>query len=108
MNPGVFAQGQGTGDGVCGKGDLRILTTLNPERGLWVDCGEGEKKVQWWEREVNWGGEGRGLKRIKEGERNSESPVQMEATPPKASPTSWGTWLPSPTGLSGGPDFKEQ
>lgn len=28
-------------------------------------------------------------------EKNSESPVQMEATPPKASPASWGPWLPS-------------
>lgn len=51
------------------EGDLRILTTLNPERGLWVDRGEGEKKVQCWEREVNCGGrEGNGRKR-KEGRR---------------------------------------
>lgn len=50
-------------------GDLRILTTLNPERGLWVDRGEGEKKVQCWEREVNCGeGEGNRRKR-KEGRR---------------------------------------
>lgn len=35
------------------------------------------------------GGRGR-----KEEERNSKSPVQMEATPPKASPASWG---PSPS-----------
>lgn len=56
------------GWGVWG-GDLRILTTLNPERGLWVDRGEGEKKVQCWEREVNCGGrEGNGRKR-KEGRR---------------------------------------
>lgn len=40
------------GTGCVGR-DLRILTTLNPERGLWVDRGEGEKKVQCWEREVN-------------------------------------------------------
>lgn len=56
------------GWGVWG-GDLRILTTLNPERGLWVDRGEGEKKVQCWEREVNCGeGEGNRRKR-KEGRR---------------------------------------
>lgn len=30
-------------------------------------------------------------------ERNSESPVQMEAMPTKASPASWGPWLPSPS-----------
>lgn len=35
------------------------------------------------------GGRGR-----KEEERNLRSPVQMEATPPKASPASWG---PSPS-----------
>lgn len=81
------------GTGCVGR-DLRILTTLNPERGLWVDRGEGEKKVQCWEREVNCGGREGNRRKRKEEERNSKSPVQMEATPPKASPASWG---PSPS-----------
>lgn len=40
------------------------------------------------------GGRGTGGRGRKEEERNSKSPVQMEATPPKASPASWG---PSPS-----------
>lgn len=45
---------------------------------------------------MNGGGEGKGRRRKQEWKRkNSESPVQMEATPPKASPASWGPSLPS-------------
>lgn len=40
------------------------------------------------------GGRGTGGRGRKEEERNLKSPVQMEATPPKASPPSWG---PSPS-----------
>lgn len=66
LEPLPKAGALGTG---CVWGDLQILTTLNPERGLWVDRGEGEKKVQCWEREVSCGGrEGNGRKR-KEGRR---------------------------------------
>lgn len=51
--------------------------------------------MQCWEREVNCGaGRGTGGRGRKDEERNSKSPVQMEATPPKASPASWG---PSPS-----------
>lgn len=49
--------------------------------------------MQCWEREVNCGGREGNRKKRKEEERNSKSPVQMEATPPKASPASWS---PSP------------
>lgn len=50
--------------GCVGRGSA--MTTLNPEQGLWVDRGEGEKKVQCWEREVNCG-EGEGTGKRKEG-----------------------------------------
>lgn len=50
--------------------------------------------MQCWEREVNCGGREGNRRKRKEEERNSKSPVQMEATPPKASPASWG---PSPS-----------
>lgn len=56
------------GTGCVGR-DLRILTTLNPERGLWIDRGEGEKKVQCWEREVNCGGREGNRRKRKEGRR---------------------------------------
>jgi hypothetical protein len=42
---------------------------LNPEGGLWANFGEGEKKVQRGEREVNCGGEG---EREKEKEKDGE------------------------------------
>lgn len=42
-------------------------------------------------------GRGREEEKARMEEKNSESPVQMEATPPKASPASWGPWLPSPS-----------
>lgn len=42
-------------------------------------------------------GEGRGRERTTKGPKRGtlQPPVPMEATPPKASPPSWGSWLPS-------------
>lgn len=95
-------------------------TTLNPQKrtfGLTVEkarrkCSARERGCEWWR-----GGE-REEEKARMEERNSESPVQMEAMPPKASPASSPPSLgelsshsehqASFGGGGGGADFTEQ